>query len=109
MSIDTNFRWQYEPQKCYSVAIRATKQLLTPTSVSNFLPAVQLHLLEGDFAALSLLRFHLELTSKSGFSVSFQIMPSFLESDALKTTQQDKDENDEREWTVVNKQYWRCP
>ena len=45
------------------------------------------YLLEGDFAALSLLRFPLGLTSKSGFSVSFQIMPSILESESLKTTQ----------------------
>jgi len=62
----------------------------------------QIHLLEGDFAALSLLMFPLELTSKSGFSVSFQIIPSILESEPLKTTQRDKDENDEeREWTVM--------
>ena len=62
----------------------------------------QIHLLEGDFAALNLLRFPLELTSKSGFSVSFQIMPSILGIEPLKTTQLDKDENDEeREWTVV--------
>ena len=38
-----------------------------------------------DFAALSLLRFPLELTSKSGFSVSFQIMPSILESEKNST------------------------
>ena len=61
----------------------------------------QIQLLEGDFTALNLLRFPLGLTSTSGFSVSFQIMPSILESEPLKTTQQDKDENDEREWTVV--------
>ena len=61
----------------------------------------QIQLLEGDFTALNLLRFPLGLTSTSGFSVSFQIMLSILESEPLITTQQDKDENDESEWTVV--------
>ena len=60
----------------------------------------QIQLLEGDFTALNLLRFPLGLTSTSGFSVSFQIMLSILESEPL-ITQQDKDENDESEWTVV--------
>ena len=45
VSIDTDFWWQKEPRKAIDtnlVAIRATKQLLTPTSVPAFLPTGQL-------------------------------------------------------------------
>ena len=45
VSIDTDFWWQKEPRKAIDtnlVAIRATKQLLTPTSVPAFLPTALL-------------------------------------------------------------------
>ena len=55
----------------------------------------QIHLLEGDFAALSLLRFPrpLGLTSKSDFSVSFQLMPSI----SLESLQRTSENNSTRQ------------